>query len=341
MDYNEDKNYIVTTELINFEKGDIKSDIFSVIGETFFDGVRNLINLSGRKLYWAHSKVIVISEQIAKDGLIQVLDLVYRDAELRTDMIVLISSEISAKEILEAEAEKINILKAFHSKDIIESGGDVSTYNGVPLWRVVKDINSDDISPLLPIVFISSHGEVDSIEIGGMAVFKKDKMVGYLNQDESKIAFLIKNQLDGGVFVMPIPENHEVNSITFEMFENKSKFKSMLQENIPKITIDVELAVGIAEIDGIINFKEKESREEIISKAEKMLASEIEDLILKVKNEYKSDVLGFLKVIKDKYPSYWKENDKDEILASLEYDVNVEIVIRGSALFYKPLEIAN
>jgi spore germination protein KC len=75
----ETNRFLMTTEIIDLKSSgkevEIKSQKIDTEGETIFDAVRNMIKISAKRLYWSHLKVIIISQDIAKEGVVQVIDL--------------------------------------------------------------------------------------------------------------------------------------------------------------------------------------------------------------------------------------------------------------------------
>jgi spore germination protein KC len=68
--------YQVTAEIVQISGfKDIKttSKTVTMEGKTLFDAARNEISLSGKRLYWSHSKVIILSKEIASEGVIKVI----------------------------------------------------------------------------------------------------------------------------------------------------------------------------------------------------------------------------------------------------------------------------
>ena len=61
----------------------VKSKLIETNGNTVFDAMRNTIKISGKKLYFADCRIIVISNQIASKGIAPVLDLFNRQTEIR------------------------------------------------------------------------------------------------------------------------------------------------------------------------------------------------------------------------------------------------------------------
>ena len=125
----EGNGYLVTTEIYNFsgsgKENKIESKRIAIEGKTLPDAVKNAVKISPKKLYWGHSDIVIISQEIAKEGILPVVDALIRAFEPRIQMNILVSKEKTAKEILEdqsvtssaAEIEKMIIAdKKFLSK---------------------------------------------------------------------------------------------------------------------------------------------------------------------------------------------------------------------------------
>ena len=98
--------YQLSVEIIQISGGkDSKTTtkVLTANGKTMFDAARNMISISGKRLYWAHSKVIILSKEIASEGVSKVLEWYNRDSETRESVHILISEGKTAKEILEGQ----------------------------------------------------------------------------------------------------------------------------------------------------------------------------------------------------------------------------------------------
>ncbi|HOL15325.1 MAG TPA: hypothetical protein PLZ49_03915, partial [Bacillota bacterium] len=52
-------------------------------GRTPFEAIRNLIEVSSRELFWAHCRVVLFSENLARRGLKDIFDLFERERQFR------------------------------------------------------------------------------------------------------------------------------------------------------------------------------------------------------------------------------------------------------------------
>jgi spore germination protein KC len=108
VDYDFDKKlYNVTVEIVNVQDSTaetIVSKYYSGSGRSMFDAVRNIVKVSGKKLFWAHTKVLIIAKDIAAESVYPVFDWVNRDQEVRDDMLIVVSKEKTAEEVIRCKA---------------------------------------------------------------------------------------------------------------------------------------------------------------------------------------------------------------------------------------------
>lgn len=344
IDYDKkNEKYIFTTEIINpaHEELEFSGEIFQTEGESIFDAIRDLISKTGRKLYWAHSEVIIISEDIAKQGVIPSIDMFLRDAEMKSDMWIAISKESTAREILQLEVDRLHSINAYHIDEILDTEKSISLFHGVNLWRFSKDLYAEGISPTLPIVRLYSHEDHLIPKVGGTAVFSGDQMVGTLDETETKFYLGIIDKLKGGtIIVEPVIENG-LTYVTLKVISCNTKLKPEYVNDKLTMNVDIELTVNIAEISGDRDFIGKKGlnvlKEHTVEFVEKNTLAVVE----KVKENYHSDIFGFSTSLKRNMPEVWKElkSDWKNEFSNIDVKVDCKLNVRGSSLLNKPLQI--
>ena len=70
---------IIESSQVSKEKSH-ESKIVEIRGKTIFDAVRSSINVSGQRMFWSHAQIIIVSEAVARQGILNVVDWFYRDA---------------------------------------------------------------------------------------------------------------------------------------------------------------------------------------------------------------------------------------------------------------------
>ncbi|WP_160317141.1 Ger(x)C family spore germination protein [Oxobacter pfennigii] len=344
VDKNKDNNnYMVTVEIINAKggkDGSITPDIMNMEGITIFDAIRNMIMRIGRRIYWGHSRVFIISQDIAREGVIDVIDFINRDAEARADTYLLISQEETAGELLKGK-DKVHDTISFHIVDTMKSQKSIPSYAVVELWQFIKDLSAEGISATIPTAIMAKDKDSITPQVTGTAVFKKDKMIGWLDDTESRSMLFIKGKINSGLIIIPnIMEN---TNATLELSKVTTKVTPVIKEGNLTMNIKVVIDAGIAEVQGDTDIISKDGRKKVIEVAEKTVKSQLESVIKKVQSQYKSDVFGFGSTVQRKMPNEWKaiKDDWGNIFADMDTNVSVKVEIKGSALASKPIKVGD
>ncbi|MCX7884071.1 MAG: Ger(x)C family spore germination protein [Caloramator sp.] len=333
--------YNLTFEVIESAGGRDKktsTKLISSEGLTIFDAIRNIIKYPGKKLYFSHAKVVIISSEAAKEGIIPLLDFINRDIEPRYNTKILISKNIEAEKILENGGN--TEIFCYSLDDMLDAQKNLSNAPKVEVWEFIDDLGKIGISPTLPTITLEKKNNKVIPKIEGSAVFKGDKLVGYLNGSETKSLLFIKNKIKGGLLTKKIDIENNYANISLEIFNNKTKIKPKIENNKLLIEISTDTDVSIGEISGNIDFSKEEERKKIKSYFEEDLENQIKDLIKKAQTEYESDIFGFGKVIKIKMPSLWKEIEPKwkELFKTIDVSVKSNINIKNTAFTSNPIK---
>lgn len=346
IDKGENNNYLVTIEIIDLEASggevDIKSKRIQMEGETIFDAVRNIIKVSAKKLYWIHTKVIIISKYIAEDGVIQILDWLNRDAEPRLTLNILVSKEETAKELLSQQSVTTEI-RSFEIEEMFNGQKSLSESPNIEVNRFINDLAGEGISAVLPtIAVVINEGRITS-ELSGTAVFKADKLKGFLNEEETKYYLFITDEIKGGVITLKQHSESGKDNITLEILENKTRLKPEYKNGNIIMNIDVNTKVAIGEQSTKKNYAQNRNLTVLKNNAKKLQEKKIKELIKKVQMEYDADIFGFGRVIKREIPDLWKQIGKhwDKTFKEIDVKVNVFVDIKSSGLSPKAIKVGD
>ena len=339
VDKGTENRFQMTVELIQISGGtDSKttSKIVTSEGKTMFDAARNMISLTGKRLYWSHSKVIIMSKEIASEGLIKVIDWYSRDSETREDVSILISEGASAKEILNGQVATENIISLALDK-MIKNQVSLSKAPITDMLLLDMDEHMKSMTAVMPTVVLKQIDGKMTPQIMGTAIIKDDKLAGFLNGEETKDLLFIRNEIKGGLLIEEMKSKSDVTTISLEIFNNKTKVTPVVEGENIKINLETKTTVVIDEIGGIQNFLDEEGQKKLKQSAENTLKQRIEALIKKVQSEYDADIFGFgLKLYEDKKQEWNKvENNWNEVFKDLKVNIKTNVQIRGSALLSK------
>lgn len=339
-----ENKYVLTAEIVKPTGGkeaQMISTIVSTKSDTLFDAVRKNISSTGRKLYWAHTSVLIISDSVARIGLIPIIDCINRGGEFRSNIWFAVSRQSTAKEILETKT-KLQDSVSMHIADIFKGQKQSSNFLQSEMWFFQKDLADEGISPVLSTIrIVNSDGEFIP-QLYGAAVFKKDKLVGYIDETDTKSLLFIKDEVKGGDIVVKNVGNTKMK-VTLEILKNETTLTPQIQGGNITMNVMVKTNVGITEIHGSENILTADGLTLLKAEGNKIIREQIERTIDKIQKDYDSDVFGFGKKTQKKMPATWKklEPNWDDTFRNINTNINVDIHVINSAGSYKPVTVGD
>jgi spore germination protein KC len=203
-----------------------------------------------------------------------------------------------------------------------------------------NDLKAEGISAIAPTVNLRQVDGIMLPHIMGTAIFKGDKLVGFLNGEETKDLIFIRNEIKGGVLVEEMLANDGSTFVSLEILKSKTKVKPVVYGQEVEINLNIDTTVAIDEISGTENFIDEEGRMELEQSAENTLKKRIESLIMKIQSEYSGDIFGFgAKLREDKVQVGNSVVDNwEEVFKDLQVNVKTRVHIKNSALLSESFE---
>ena len=306
----DENGYNMTFQVVNTKKsssqdndsGNPKIIVYEQTGKTTQEAARKIILESPKRVYANHVVLLVIDENIAKEGIENVLDLLFRDAESRKQYMVLISKGTTAKEILQT----LTPLEAINGEDILKSIIADSEYYGmsedITLESLMESLINSKKEIILPSIKLIGNKEISSskeniessntsakVILGEMAIFKNNKLVGYATEKESIALSYIRGKLNNTIVTMECPNNKD-KYFSVELIGVKTKKKA--SKNKLEVTLDITGNGSIAEIYCDYNLEKIKTIDTLEKNLEKHITNEIIFIESKPKSSIKS-VLSF------------------------------------------------
>ena len=306
---------------------------FSNTAETTFDAIREFTHVVNRKLYFSHSKVLVISQEIAEKGVRRHLDLFFRDQEPRlTSWVVVVKGK--AEEVFTTKAE-IEQIPAMNIAQMIDAQGATSEIGVANINDFMCRLMCKCTAPIATLLEVKESGTEKIAELTGTAVFKRDKMVGFFDKAESRGLLWVLGEVKSGIIIVPDPKGE--GKVSLEIIQAKGKIVPEGKNGSPEITIKISAEGNLG-----AQMSEQDLTETAAWKSlEKGMARAIENEVnasVKKAQKLKADVFEFGDMMHKKQPFLWKELEPqwEEIFPELKVNVMVEAKLRGSGLIRKP-----
>jgi spore germination protein KC len=344
LDVHEDGMIHVTVEVVDISAGGqttYKPVYLEADGKTVFDAIRKIISIDGKKLYWSHVKLIILSEKIASQDVAKYLDFLYRDPETRVDIWMVVSTEKTAEEVLRAKGQLKPII-SFQIEDTMRSQQFISSFPHIELFEFFDRLFYKNISPILPTVRLVKQNGTETPMVEGTAIFKNNKLVGTIDAEDTMCMLWLRNEVKGGVVVVENAADTGDN-VALEIFKSRTKIMPILDDGIFVMKADVNMTVNIGEIKGVTNFMTEEGAAKLKAAAEKQIHDQIQSSFEKVRDQYDSDVFGFGRKLDMYMPSVWNQikNQWEQLFSEVQLEVKVDVNIRGSASTQTPLKVGN
>ncbi|AOT69631.1 Ger(x)C family spore germination protein [Geosporobacter ferrireducens] len=353
---NETGELILTTQVVR--AGALKQEgpseeapieIVTARGDTAFEALRKISMEFDRKPFYAQNKVLVIDEQLAREGIMPMLDFFKRDHEMRSLVWVLIAKNTRARDILGVE-KGLEDIQAVYLENIIE----ISKWNAkattVNLLEFIKKVSASGIHPIAgPVEIIEERNlpaeekmglATKGVKLSGTAVFKGDKLVGYLDEIETRGLNWATGKVKSGIIHVPsIDGNGKDKQIAIEIKRARASIKPEIKDGKFFFTIEVKAEGDVGAQQGRTDTSDIALFEKLEKELGKGIEKEIRMAIDKVQKEYRSDIFGFGSALNKKYPKEWNQvkDDWEDIFPRIQYSIKVDARLRRTGLILKPI----
>lgn len=335
-----DGSYEIAVEIMNPVIKGREAELTPVVmwmeGESIFDAIRNLVIRVGKKLYWSHAKVVIISEEIAREGVLPVLDWVYRDPETRSDIRVLIARGSKAREILLSKAE-IGVSVSFQLQNTFMAETVVNQFMEMELYLLQKRVSQEGITSMAATVNLIEQEEKMIPQVYGTAVFYAGKMVGWLNGEESRIVSWLSGTAQRGLIIQKKKEDG--GSVIFELKKSSVQYKAVYTDEL-FFEVHVKANSQIAELNRTNpDYSNQKVLERLEFELEQYLEDRMDYVIQKIQKEFQSDILGLGSKTKNQLPRVWKQigDNWSEVYPTVTVRVKVDMEVVGTSLMSNPI----
>lgn len=337
------------------------SQVITVEGNTINDAIRNYTLRSSRQLFLGHVLLVVIGEETAREGVTEIMDFLLRHHDVRMRELVMVCEGMAA-ETLQArpEFEQLTALevaqimernsrrgsKAIHTDlfhfiyDLLTPGVEaivphlitiVPPEEGSPIWQQAGGTvpgGTGGGAAGGPGVDRPQH-KVPFIE--GSAVFQGDRLVGYLNREETMGWLLIKGRAESGVIPVAFDAAEDNASFLF-LVEGESRVKPVVEGETISFEVKLHGHGELMEQNGAINISKED-----ISRLNDLVNREVVrrcQLAVARSQELRSDVFGFGDLLHRKHPRLWKEIKEEwgEIFPTVTVNISSEYTVEHTGL---------
>lgn len=339
--------------------------VYDYPAKSLEESAREASLLTSKRLYASHARVVVISEEVARNYLTEVMDFIYRNPDIRNEFYMVMTNGNSPSDVLKVITPLVNISGEDIANSLINSNEIMGINESImfsdllnkylnPRWDVVmpsieiinsKDNNGKNIGNISDSDKVSNNG--DGKDIDKSEKDTEGESTENLKKSDYDANILISTMgvFRGSEFLGFLTEEESIsyNFITgnlnktlveYECDDNKFvvldiiKIKSGMDVlKGGKISVKIGGRASIAETHCKMDLRD----ERVIERINKRLNERIEEMVVKsfysIRDKYNSDIFGIEDMYYKKMNGYYKtvRGDWDEYFRNIEIEVKSDV----------------
>ncbi|UOF89275.1 Ger(x)C family spore germination protein [Fodinisporobacter ferrooxydans] len=299
----------------------------SATGQNFVDAMSKIQGKVPRRLFWGQCSAYIFGEQIAKGGLHNEIDPLIRHPEPRNRAYLFVS-EGKAVDLLSVQTS----LEGYLGKVLRKLSEEQIGVN-VTLKDFQQMITGEAGGAVLPYIKTAPFKNEESVgSLLGTAIFKRDRMVGEINEKVTRGVLWLRNEVEAKSVTVKFPDGDE--SISMNPVLIHTVLIPKIENEKWKIKVRIEAEGKIVQNATHLDIMNPDVNKIIQKKFSKVIKNRINQALDQVQKRMKTDVFRFAETFERKYPGKWDHvKDRwDEIFPRVEVSFDLKTYVRGLGL---------
>jgi spore germination protein KC len=338
---------------------------FSGTGTTLDLALQNAALSMPRHAYFTHNEVVLIGEEAARRGLQETIDLVLRFHQLRLTNFLLLVPGIAHDVLLadsRLEAALPQEILGLLEQDRLSSEGDP-----LEIYHVLRQSVTEGQEAHLAVLQLVPPPEQalqeiaaekqpaadrgdgagagqqagaapppEVLSIDGTAVFRDEKLAGFLTRRETRGYLLLAGRVRRGEVSIPDPLVPD-KSVNIGILRGKSKITPRLEAGRLSFLVEAELEGDILSQESQTNLSTTEMLERLGAGKADALKKEMEQTLRSLQ-EMGADIVGFGTVLRRRNPQAFRAlaGRWPQVFSTLQVEIRVKAHIRRTGLLSRP-----
>lgn len=345
------------------ESGEVGATIVSTVEAPSLLEAINVMNAAvNRQVSLMHAKILIFSEEFAREGVGKYIEPLTRFREVRELMRIVVckgkaqdfikenkafigSNPSKALELMFEQSKNTGyfpdmIFGDFYVDLLTPYGQPVAAYAGVNDFNQLDEGPENEEPPLKP-EFDIEPGDIPRTggtkkEIFGLAVFDGDRMVGTLSQNETRFFLMGIGEFQRGFFTFLDENEPELIYVIEAQLGRKPSINARMENGVPIIGLELVIDTDIISIQSRRHYEELDNIDEFENKVATYFEQGLKKTIEKTQKEYNADIFHFGKKVAGNFNTIQEFEDYNWIGHYQEAKVNVSVSVnaRRSGFIY-------
>jgi len=326
-----------------------KPDSVTIEAPTVYSAVRKLDSIKSKTINLSHIKIVVFSEEIAKDGVKDYLTAFASSRDFRPNTYVCISKGNAGEYLKAVKPSQEIFIEKYYDNIMRKVAAD--KVNEAYLYYLYFNVSQSFSGSLVPLVALNKNntdtppdstasdgddfdyearaGDIlrdaeNPAEILGSAIMKNDKMVGTLGSFKTDLARIICDEYYPRNYSINYPEKSDFLTIRVIQQEHPEIKTEIVNQNA-KIKIYIPISIEYVDAGKIENNITKSK--EFCDYLRQKLNQKAEELVYDSQVIYDADILGLGDSLKRHFPDMkaWEKWNWKEKFSTAQIEVSFDV----------------
>ncbi len=321
IDKHEDK-YEVTFEILSNQKAEKetsteKAITVSATGSTIADAFNNVSKEVPKLSFFPHLKVVVLSEEIAKTKMYDIVDYILRSPRLKNEFYLVVSKEKKASYIFTKASSDIKIVSSQIETMIKNNPQRKNNATPYTFEKIAEEFLDKRTDPAITAISLKDK----NISIEGLAVFKDYKLSGFLSSEDSYGYNILTQNAKNVQYTFSCGKE---KNITFSIYDAEPKIE-ITDKEVVKINLNIKAT--IVEYNCDKSLKDPKTYSYLNKKYDSKINNNIEKFYEEILNK-NTDILGIEN-------TYYRKTRKEIDWTKLNYEIKTNLKINNAGLIFE------
>lgn len=308
--------------------------VYSAEGETIMDATRKLQEMIPRRLFWGHAGPLILGAEYARQGVRPVLDFLSRHREPRLTTFVAVTPGTALDFTLATPAMERIIGETV--REIIKQRLGVV----VSVKDFLASLHTPGEHPLasrLEVVAGAPGAPETEVQQTGAAVFREDRLIGWLDADETRGVLWLRDEIETGIVTLPVPTGGKVS---LQLVRGHTRVHPEFRQGQLRLVVDAITEDDIFESTAPLDLSKEPTIQVLTRLLEEELRERIQVGLDIAQRRFGVDMLRFGDAVRRGAPRVWESGLKDrwdQVFPRVPVELRVEAHVRRTGQHAAPL----
>lgn len=290
--------------------------------------IRSTKSVTGRHSQFSHIQILLISDEVARERLDDILDFFYRDPEIRLGTTVVIARG-RARDYLTGRSMIESTLGSQLFKQLDFSANLAGKSLNTTILDLAFGLKGESETAMLPV--IRHERDFHQNIVQGIALAKPDRLVGSISADKAPYLLMLADRYKFGMLEIPC-EGDSGLAETVEVLKSTANLTPGLEGRSASARIEVKIDASISE-PACTTIRDTADEAAFADRIAQYVRERMES-VLDTLRKRKADALGIGHRLYLRHPGPWKKIKPEwpEIFARMPIELDVKVYIRNSKM---------